>query len=374
MNTNQIIKIFKKFLIVILTLTFSLLIKFPNMQRALYDYLLFISIPLTIIYYITNLKMLKFNFVFVFLFNYVLYYIFQDIGVSNISIGSGVFWWIFLLFFLPYFNSLKKKDLIFSIKIFLIVTVIILFIDFIYRFYLNPTLVYFGPSIKGIKYNFYLYKFGLIGADANTTGVVSSFCFLGSLILKKMEIIKNKKISFIFFIFTIFTFSRAAIITVIVLYFLYLMHRKKLFSKKVLITLIFILIIIMIFFFINDKSGKARLEIIQNAFLAFLNLNLKEMLFGINFDLAFINGKYLHLLLLLLIFQKGIIGFLLFAFFMFYLFRKVKALRLILLAYIIEGFSFAPLSNPILSYFIIVFICLKKFKYYRTKAFKNKFY
>ena len=116
----------------------------------------------------------------------------------------------------------------------------------------------------------------------------------------------------------------------------------------------------MILFFINDDSGKVRIQIIENAYLKALTFDIREILFGVNNKMTLINGRYLHLLPLVLFFQKGMIGFFLFIFFIGLLFIKIKELRLILLAYIIEGFSFTPLSDPNLSYLIIIFICLKK--------------
>ena len=206
MSIKKIIINFNKILLIVSTLSFSLIIKFPHKQIAVNKYFLFFSLLLMLIFYILNFKNLRIVTLSFPILIYVVYYIFQDIYVSNNSIGSGVFWWIFLLIFLPYFYLQEKSNLELSIKIFLISIIFILFIDFIYRFYFNPWLVYRGISMAGIKYNFYLYKLGLIGSDTNTTGVICSLCFFSSLILNKMKIINSRKYSLIFLIFTIFRF------------------------------------------------------------------------------------------------------------------------------------------------------------------------
>lgn len=365
MNTKKHMIDFNKILLIVFTSTFSLLIKFPNEKISVNKYFLFISIPLLLGYYALKLKKLKTYYISFLILIYIIYYVFQDIYVSNMSAGSGVFWWVFLLLFLPYFNLQKRENLELSIKIFFISIIIILFIDFIYRFYFAPWLIYRGISLEGIRYNFYLYKFGLIGGDTNMTGIISSLCFSASLILKEKKII-DKKYSIIFFIFTVFTFSRAAIITSIFIALYKRVKRKKI-NNIVLVILIVFFIAIGLFILMHDKSGRTKILFFQEASNKFFKFNIKEMLFGINHNFAKIDGHYPHLLYLLLVLEKGIMGLVLFITFIICLLKKNKNLKLILLTYLIEGFSYVTLSSPTLSYLIIIFICLKKYNFIERK-------
>ena len=358
MSIKKITINFDKILLIIFTLVFSMLIKFPNHIFFINKYFIFISIPMLIVYYFFKLANLKINILCIFILIYSIYYLFQDIYVSNDSIGEGVFWWIFLVFFFQYFNLLKKEKLIFSIKLFLISTILNLSIDFIYRFYLNPNIleIYKEDIYKGILFNFYMYKEGIIGGDTNVTGIVSSLCLSASLILKDKKII-SKWYSVIFFIFTLFTFSRAAIVTSIFI-MLYRKIKKKRINRIIVIILTIFFILIGLFILAKDGSGKTKLLFIQEASYKFLSFNIKEMLFGVNHKYAKLGNHYPHLLYLLLVLEKGILGLVLFKLFIIIIFLKNKNLRIVLLTYLIEGFSYITLSSPTLSYFIMIFICL----------------
>lgn len=351
MYTLSLKKIINKIFLIFLSIIFASYIRINSLNN-ISTLLILYFLPFLFLYYIKIIKLIKINIIYSILLSFVIYCVLQDLYLEN-KILDGMFWWCILLMIYPFFQNQKKKNLYLSLKIFFIMSIVILFIDMIYRFYFNPYLVYTGFSIKGIKYNFYLYKFGLIGADTNTTGILSSLCFTASIIFNKKY--KKTKYPLIFFLLTIFTFSRSAILTVIIITFLSLKI-----DKKILIMFGILGIIVVFLFVLHDGSGGTKIYILQEGIIKFFNFNLRDIFIGVVPEKARIGKYYPHLLTYTLLFYKGIIGFVLFFLFYFLLFLKVKMLRLLLITFFIEGLSFVPLSLQTLTYFIMIFYSIAR--------------
>lgn len=353
------INIVDNILLILSTLLFGLFISVND--KNLNYYFIVVLVPVIILY--SFIRVRSFNKtilkIWIIVLVFVIYYFFQDLFI-NCKLSEGLTWWFLILIYLPVFYLYSKKQIEKSIKLYFCVSLIIFFVDLIYRFYFNINVELKGFHLEIIFKNFYLYKKGLIGGDTNTTGIVASLLYVLSIILIK----KNNKIKYIFFIFIILTFSRSAIIASIGVSILEKITRVKRVEKKIGIIIFFIILgILGVLLLVNDKSGKTKILFITEGIKIFSNLSVDKIFFGLKPDEVMIGKWYPHLIVLVMLLYKGIIGLILYFSIMGYLFFKIKNLRLIILLLLIEGCSYLPISLPTISYVIIIILILEIKKY-----------
>ncbi|WP_239407554.1 hypothetical protein, partial [Providencia rettgeri] len=298
------------------------------------------------------------------IFSFIIYIILNNIFIkSDIGYLTGGYWWIYLfvsilLFPPPSFNVLNIIS-----KYVIVTSIIILSIDLYYRFFINP--------IDKENIGRYAFKFGIIDADSNFSGIYSSLMFFYCLFLVNTYQ-KYRKCLVVLYILVVSSLSVAAISVTTIMYFYFKSTKKiKIYSILPLLFLSIILSPVILGFIENDASGLTKINFISAGLDIFLSRSFFDELLGTGFSSVTINGLEPHIVVLQIILQLGIIGLILY-----YLIQVILLLgysgihAYIIIPFFLIGFSVASISNPI---FTLTILLLYYHSYY-IEGFKNKSY
>lgn len=282
-------------------------------------------------------------------------YIYYNNSLNNLSAIGGLFWWLFFIFSLLLPIKINKNDYFKVVKSYFFVSIVVLSCDAYYRFFINV------KDISGIGR--YAYKYGLIGIDSNFAGVYALLCFSFFLFLFKKGKI-SMVYSLIYFFFILASCSVAAI-TVSLFMFVFFLF-KKIEYKIFIITFIFILSNVIVGFINSDGSGGSKFELINEAYNLYMSYDIFNMLFGTGLGSVIFNISHLppHLLLLQLILEFGLIGFLLFFMIPIVIVLKWgKDYMYIYMPYFLVGLSVVTISNPILTTLSLLYYYFKEIEW-----------
>jgi hypothetical protein len=260
-------------------------------------------------------------------------------------------------------QHLKLNFLLKVFKHMLLISIIILMIDSVYRIS-NPTAnskELFEYLSSSDQYWFYIYKFNsILFADSNTVALVALVLYFSILSLE-IHIgeagINFKYMKYALILIIILSFSRSGLLALFFGLLYYKYHKsKKIIKIKTLFYSVIILIIFYIYiweYFISDGSFISKLEIYDNVYAAGKNFAIFDSLFGIGLgESKYALSRYTHILFLTIIVEVGFTGLLFFLFFiMSYGFKyNLVVLMPILIAglsyflYIGTPFLFVPLA------------------------------
>ena len=274
--------------------------------------------------------------------------------VNKGEIGPGFFWFMalgILIFFRLSFQS--QRDLLLGS----VLTLLLLgFLDTYFRYI---------DLLETPFINFHALKFGNIGIDTNHSAYLfflsfGIILFYGKLFLSRLS---QLSIVFLFLMLIILSLSRSAWIGFLFISSIYLFRK----SILTLFFLSFSLIVLCVysllsgdFLLTTDQSFLSRLEIIDSAIEYTNSWSLLNIILGVGGNVT-LGSHSLHLLYPQIIFFSGLLGLSLWLGFSFlFLFLGVGV---IILAINIVGWSFAPLSSPVLSLMLYFEYSVQRSKY-----------
>lgn len=271
-------------------------------------------------------------------------YIVFNNSINGLPLQMGVLWWFAILFFLLFFPA---KNVSTEATFFLLVSIIILSIDLVYRIsFVNVT---------SVVNNYYVMKKNsLIGVDSNIAGLYSSICFsilFASRRYLSKRIFKIICASLVFLL--VMSFSKVAIISVIVL-LAYVYSPRWIF-----VFMSFFLVAAGVIFLLGNESGLSKIELLQLTVRMLSDIGSNQYLFGSGFGSVLFSTNDLtpHVLFLQLILYLGVFGLLLYLGIWLGLFHYVGTpLLYLLIPYSIISLSFTPIGFPPLA-FAILFFC-----------------
>jgi hypothetical protein len=277
---------------------------------------------------------------------YILYVVNNNVH-HELSFYNGVFWWVILVGLLLLYTNFKLNNIntLRVVHIFFITAILVLSLDAYYRFFINfLTLENIGR---------YAFKYGLIDIDSNFSGLYGMLCFFSVYIVEKLYH-KSFTIYKIIFLFLIILSLSVAAIATTVSYFIWISFRNNI-ARIFLIYLLFIGLFFIIDFIKLDGSGDSKIQLILYGIDYLSSLSLSSLLFGVGLDQGLLNGTAPHLLILKLIVELGLFGFILY-FTMIISFFKILNYNYVhlIIPYFILGFSVVSISSPILTITIIL--------------------
>lgn len=277
-----------------------------------------------------------------------------NVGIPASYISSLLFGYSVLLGILCYevARGTTRVDRVFIYKYINYILIVFMVFELFFRI-LNP---------DSSEHGFYRFKDSFFYFDSNFTGLVLCAFLVFFYYLKNENIYDIGRLSFlILFLLLILTFSRASIIAFIFSIVLYKTFGKyfKIFSIFILLIIFYASIILINIFsggenFANiDGSFNSKFSIINNAIKIYTDLPFILKLTGIGLA-NFYNyaGVFAHNIAVTLIFEFGIIGFILFAAYLYYLYKKTDGdLMYLLFPILICG---ASLFSAYFAFFFIL--------------------
>ena len=203
------------------------------------------------------------------------------------------------------------KKMLTYIDVAVIVALILLFIDTIYRFmypYIPDSALYNLFSSKNIEFYYYKYNSFMFG-DSNSVGLCAMIMLFLLLALSKIEY-KNQRRDYVFMFLLltilIMSLSRASIIALLFGVILYKYWEK---NKVLILFVAFFAVYVLYFILLNDLSYKTKIGLIDIVKLFVLNSDNYELLFGIGLGESkeiFIRGS--HSLFVTYFVEMGVFG------------------------------------------------------------------
>ena len=231
----------------------------------------------------------------------------------NIFIGLLAY-----IFFRMLKNRLSFEDLINIFTYMLIISIIVLTLDSIYRLTHPGAASHEALMVMSSNENLvmYLYKFNsLLFADSNTTALVSLILYFSVITLerKKVQLKYSKFMKIALSLLIVFSLSRAAIIAWIIGIIYVKVQSQKILYKMILFTPILLLSLFIPYYldtlFSNDISFNSKFMILDLVYNKLSNSSLNTLFFGVGFGQAISSlGIYTHLLLVTITFEMGFIG------------------------------------------------------------------
>ncbi|WP_318837253.1 MULTISPECIES: hypothetical protein [unclassified Providencia] len=284
-------------------------------------------------------------FIFIFIF-----YLFSNNILLNPQLNafSGTYWWIYLFISILIFSPPPKRLLEKLSHCTIITSIFILLLDCYYRFFIN--------TIEKNDVGRYAYKFGLIDMDSNFSGIYASLIFFYCLFLRKVCYKYTLIYMIVLYMLVLSSLSLAAISITTILFIYFRL------SKKIKIYLLPIGIFCMILsssFIIHmiemDGSGSTKINFIKRGFEMLISRDIFTTLFGTGLFSVKLNGYDPHIVILQLLLQLGLIGFILYYLIQFILIINYKRILIyVVLPFFLIGLSVASISSPIFTTIIIL--------------------
>lgn len=240
----------------------------------------------------------------------IVFYLFltQDYNKSDGGIKDIILKSMELIIIIIAYESLIICSLSFIKKIILYFingSIIILFIDFLYRYQLGGGYV----DIYSFKEN------SLMFLDSNFSGLLITCIFSLSLYFQKYYNLKIQIQIILLFVLVILTFSRASIIACIFAFLLNKLWNGRINIWYILLSVLSLSTIIFILenYFISDGSLLIRLNIIEHIFDTLYTSNSDNFLYGLGLgNTKYVIGKSAHNIILTYLMEIGIVGLLLY--------------------------------------------------------------
>lgn len=272
-----------------------------------------------------------------------------------------LFSYSFFFLILNTLNHINSKELLSYSKYFVLFSIILLFLESIWRFshpvfQLNK---FNDDSINNENILFYAFKYSsIMFKDSNFVANFILIVYFFYQYLLNEKLMKNIFPKYILLFFLILTLSRSAIITIPITYLLHYLFNKKnnIFLKIFFILLLSLFLLIIFKFESNDISFTSKFKIISLTNSYINKANFLQLLTGVGFGNATIYlGIGSHNLFITYFIECGILGLFFFLFInLFFLFKTNGKISYVLVPLFITGFSLSSHSIPY--YFSIISI------------------